>query len=231
MKLAALILAVLAAAAGGCDDDSSAPIDLDDLSVPAVDDLQAPADLAPPPVDAALVCVGGPPPDAFVPSTDAGAFCVGTSLAGTCAQAFFERIYDCFAPAGCCVSAPYGLHHGAHIEYYWANGATSIDQRVASPVDGINYPGRSWGMCATASCGRVELGGGPGATDKWSLPDGTVMIVNPATGDVTCPDNSQTNIGPGYEQCAEMTLRLDVMHKGTPVYDCPADYSKPNSCQ
>lgn len=221
MKFATLALLACASVAG-CDDETAAS----DLSAP-VEDLAIARDLSAP-VDAAL-CFAGPPPDAFIPSTDAGAFCVGTTIAGTCAQAFFERIYDCFAPAGCCVLVPYGLHHGAHIEFYWASGAVSFDQRTASPVDGILYPGKSWSMCA--SCGWVDFGGGPGGTDRWSLPDGTKMIVNPATGDVTCPDNSQANIGPGYEQCPEMDARLDVTHKGTPIYHCLPTQIVGSACQ
>jgi hypothetical protein len=226
VKLLGLALVIALAGAAGCDDEWRPP----DFAVPI--DMQVPADLArpgdlTPPLDA-FVCTGGPPPDAFVPSTDAGSFCVGTSLAGTCAQAFFERIYDCFAPAGCCAGQVYGVKHGAHIDYEWASGAHSTDQRVSSPNDGINYPGKSWGMCD--ECGRVEFGGGAGGNDLWTLPDGTTMTINPATGDVTCPDSSQANIGPGYEQCPEVTLRLDVNHKGSVVYDCPEAYPGPNTC-
>src|SRR5438094_7109846 len=70
-------------------------------------DLAAPPDLAPP-IDLAQR------PD-FAGLT----FCADTTVAGTCAQAFFQPVSVCFAPMGACTTMGDGQTYG---NLCWANG-------------------------------------------------------------------------------------------------------------
>jgi hypothetical protein len=203
LLLAALLLA-------GCDDDS-APTSAD-FAAPSVDDMAAALDLSPFP-DMAPWCVAS---DAsFPPSLDAGGFCDGTTMAGTCAQEFFRKFAECFRPAGCC------LYNGSvNVPgFAWESGA----RFQSEPGDREYY--QNGAHCAHQGAPL------PGVTgDRWTLGDGEVLDVDTTTGDVTCPDGSHANIGANYGGCAELnTLRGDTSIFGYDPAMCFKSYDGKDS--
>jgi hypothetical protein len=136
------------------------------------------------------------------PPPDAGGFCDGTPLAGTCAQAFFARVADCFNPAGCCVGTGSntvlrGWESGANYRFGMADRQWSLSQ------NGVSCAGNFPSSATTAPM-------------KWTASDGSELpFFDPTTGELHCPDGSQTNVG-AYGQC----LALQHLLRPFEVYSC-----------
>ncbi|HXU69136.1 MAG TPA: hypothetical protein VN947_07390 [Polyangia bacterium] len=179
--------------ASACGDDTTAAVDLgapvDDLSVAdlSVADLAVPSDFA--------VCIM-PPPDGFDTPVDAGGFCAGTSIAGTCIATFFAQLSECFVPKGCCRPSGGGNSHGVT----WQSGAGFY---TFSGVDGDYYAAQNV-ACAFSTSGGVTPAG-----VRWTLQGGsTSLTITDGTYDVTCPDGSHINVGNPAGQCAELDRLL-----------------------
>jgi hypothetical protein len=194
-------------ALGGCDDDTAGA---DDLAMPLYDfatvhDL-ATSDLTAAPPE---MCVPNPP-DAFDVSVDAGGFCAGTPIAGTCVQTFFAKLAECFVPAGCCRNGPGSIT----VTMAWESGAYystyAIDQE------------RHYAMI-NQSCANSRRSGLPD-TDRWVGADGSTLALVLSTGVLTCPDGSTVNIGTLSGQCAE----LDALLHPAPPLGCFQAF--PNCC-
>lgn len=217
MRLRLAMLAVLSLCIG-CDDDTTGSHGNDlDLAV-VNDDLAVPADLAPPAQDL-LQCAltsdasTGPHP------VDAGALCAGTMLEGTCAEAFFTRIVDCFDPDGCCVREVHGLPD-AEYTIDWSSGASMQHVFVNETGQGNTMlPFIHWWR-GCSDCGRVEIGGGGTNIDRWILSDGTTLFYANKTGDVQCPDGTSVNIGTNYSACSDLFAGLDVFGTSNSPYSC-----------
>src|SRR5262245_26659820 len=56
-------------------------------------------------------------------SDDSASFCVGTPIAGTCAQAFFQPASACFMESGQCTYEDHDTGSPTGKAYCWANGS------------------------------------------------------------------------------------------------------------
>jgi hypothetical protein len=195
------VVALCGLLAVGCDDDASLPADLaasSDLS--AATDLAPPKDLTPPPP----VCMI---PDGGTPASpvDAGAFCAGTPLDGTCVQAFFAKIAGCFQPAGCCA-----LMASMHERVDWASGAR-YDHYI--PEYSISYE-QSGALCGQ----QMSSLGTPPPPGHWTAGDNSTLTVTPAIGlsngpfDATCSDGTHVSFSAG--DCADLDALLSPNLQG-----------------
>lgn len=180
----------------GCGDDDTIETLSPDLSA------TAPLDLARGPNDLGTIpdqngCFY--PPDAFGPPLDAGGFCEGTPLAGTCAQTFFAKLASCFQPAGCCQA------DGSNTLYRsWQSGAHYIFRM------GTSYYSFSQNDIQCASSLGTEIQ----PYHQWTASDGSTIIFDPATGALTCPGDAQINVG-AYGSCPALEA---LLHQ----FQCPA---------
>jgi hypothetical protein len=198
MSLFAAVLALL-----GCGDDGAQQLaDLatsgDDLSV--ADDLSVGRDIAMPYdlvrdwsfsfADGSGLCASD--------GTDAG-----NGIAGTCAQPFFQKLADCWVTAGACYYY-LSMHYN---EFCWDDGAALQEYRTngdlpSLPPSYLDY------VRGTFICMTLHRPQG-GTTETWKAYDGSTLTVVPSTGDVTCPDGSAANIGPGYGNCDELNRLIN----------------------
>ena len=186
----------LCALVAGCGDDTVvpvAPLELgagaDDLGV--AHDLAGPADLTP--TDLLSLCPSTP--DAWTPPSpppDAGTFCAGTPIDGTCVQAFFAKIADCFLPAaGCCT-----CFRGNHSSCSWASGAAWDGQPAADEFKLFHD---------NASCGGSYVNF---ATTTWTAADGTQLTMTGSTSaeDAVCPGG--THVTFSFSDCADLAALI-----------------------
>jgi hypothetical protein len=197
------IVALCALALVGCGDDFTPPTDLAvvplDLSPAGARDL---ADLTPLPP---WLCPYTP--DAWTPPTtpvDAGVFCAGTPIDGTCVQAFFAKIAACFQPAGCCTLGP-----NIHEKVDWASGAHYYWYATEDQL---------WYSQGGAACGG-QSSPSFGVSGQWTGPDGSALTVTPAISrysfgpfDATCPDG--THVSFNTSDCAELVALISPSVQG-----------------
>jgi len=147
------------------------------------------------------------PVDAQPADVDAAGFCDGTPLAGTCLQPLFQRFAECFVPAGCCTE--WGANS---VRVEWASGA-ELDSDTLNFGD--RYYGRTLGPGNYTSClHAIRRSDGQGY--DFHFPDTTVTI-NPTTGDVTCSDGSQVNIGLNLGDCGALNSILGDVRLHSPI--------------
>ncbi|MDB4966147.1 MAG: hypothetical protein JWN44_1836 [Myxococcales bacterium] len=187
----------------GCDDDVVGASQ--DLAAPSGIDLASATDGA----QRADLSMG----DASYTSGDASTFCAGTSVDSTCARAFFAKLAECFVPAGAC------SHHmpsSSRWQECWEDGAA---MQLLNHCGDYTRSSREYRhgdqTCMTSelvSCAAPDV-------EAWTAGDGTMLTINLATGDVTCPDGTHDNVGPSYGNCAA----LGELIKRPTVTTCPAD--------
>ncbi|HEX8952795.1 MAG TPA: hypothetical protein VF945_13160 [Polyangia bacterium] len=167
----------------------------EDLAVPAGRDL-APLDMTTP-VDWSFNFGDG----AGLCESPADA---SNGVAGTCAQSFFAKLADCWVPSG--VMCTYDKPANHWDQFCWDDGAALQTFRCNSPA---YAPGIVCYVRGTFLCMKHEIPcdytGTPRTTEKWTAYDGTVLIHDTATGEVTCPDGSHVTIGPNYGGCVELS--------------------------
>jgi hypothetical protein len=157
------VVALCALVAAGCGDDTVVPVPPLDLGV--LDDLGGPPDLL-------QMCPSVWDLSARTP------FCAGTSVAGTCVQAFFQPIVDCLVAAGPCSCSKDNVCN-------WVSGARSS---LGAPDDA--------GLDGTLThCGTVCARFEGYMSSIWRAPDGTTLtIFSPPSSlalQATCPDGTQ----------------------------------------
>lgn len=199
MGRCALLIACAVVVGPACDNDAPAPVG--DLGV-TIPDLStndsAPADLAPARdltviLDMAL-CAPPTPRDGFASSADAAGLCDGTTIAGTCAQAFFTAFATCYVPAGCRV---YHRDNNTRASWDFASGAS-----IFWDATGIRSFSQNGHSCAFANSANFAQ------DDQWTLSDGTKLTINWTSGNVTCPDGTQIQISNPRSCDALNTLML-----------------------
>jgi hypothetical protein len=144
--------------------------------------------------------------DAGYPFVDAAGYCdnavdipdAGGGLAGTCAQAFFEKLVGCYVPSGPCV---YDYPNSSRFRVCWQSGAALEEIGGISPRYYVNGTFLCMSM-TRISAGHVEV---------WTAYDGTVLQYDKFSGDVTCPDGSHLNLGSEYGNC---TALFNLVHEG-----------------
>jgi hypothetical protein len=201
MSRGALLLAHCVLVAACADDQTTITTDLGtvvpDLSVgdlAAVPDMTYNIDFA--------HCAPFTPVDGFASSADAAAgFCDGTTLAGTCAQAFFASFAACYVPAGCRV---YLRNANTGGSWQYASGASG-----SWDITDISGYGMNGHPCATVD------GNNAARDDHWTLADGTKLTINWTSGNVTCPDGSTIQIA-NPASCDALNALINTLHKSDP---------------
>ena len=131
-----------------------------------------------------------PAPDLLI------AFCAGTGLAGTCVQAFFAPLMDCFQPTGACTDSnvdtfpSYCWPNGMVIHVGHGPGEETIDYENNGSTC-YSYLFAAWGTTATAG--------------------NTMIDFNRQSGDYSCGGVSG-NVGANCGGCVELCnlLQPDV---------------------
>lgn len=145
-------------------------------------------------------CVPLTPVDGFASSADAAGFCDGTTLAGTCAQAFFARFASCYVPAGC---REYHRTNNTIASWSFASGAYTFWD-----LSGIRAFSQSGHSCASSDSTGLSQ------DDRWTLNDGTKLTINWTSGNVTCPDGSQIQIS-NPKSCDALNTLVTVPMAGS----------------
>jgi hypothetical protein len=140
-------------------------------------------------------------PDGFASSADAAGFCDGTTLAGTCAQAFFSSFAACYVPAGCRV---YYRENNTRGSWQYASGASGH----WDITDYSDYEMNGH------SCAYVD-GNNIARDDHWTLADGTKLTINWTSGNVTCPDGSTIQIA-NPTSCDALMALINTPHTSDP---------------
>ena len=184
-----------------------------DLAVPE-DDFGVSQDLA---LGARDLAVAPLISDLAFTSADATGFCAMTSIDGTCVQAFFELLVECFVPQGNCDQFD---TDSAHQLACWESGSgTEYSEEAGcySPYQAARFymRGNYTCMIADLACGTVET---------WTAADGTTLVVDTISGDATCADGTHVNVGPSYDACADLqrlTVRNPYLHPAALESACP----------
>jgi hypothetical protein len=159
------VVALCAFLAASCGDDTVVPIPPLDLGVSD--------DLAVGPPDLLQMCPSVYDLSARTP------FCAGTSVAGTCVQAFFQPIVDCWVAAGPCSCSKDGVCN-------WVSGARA---NLLPPDDG--------GLGTLTQCGTLCARYSGYMSSTWRAPDGTTLTIydppSSTTLYATCPDGTQVS--------------------------------------
>ena len=152
--------------------------------------------------------------------------CVGTAVAGTCAEQFFEPFVQCFVFAGACrtwfSNSSAGtcfengaqvlmgtLTHASHPTSYWMGNTLCL--RTYSYFDHVSPPvtlrQKQFCLPSDASCGLQYADGS--ADELWATPRGGALY-DVSTGIFTCPDGTQVDLGANLGGCEVLNDLLSV---------------------
>jgi len=136
-------------------------------------------------------------------TTSSGGFCDGSKVAGTCAQPFFAAVASCLSTLGSCVDqiTPTGATT-FNEDVCWSTG-----QRRHTAADASNNTTVStWTSKASAACLTTQSTNELGTYTA----NGTSLVYDESTGQLSCPDGSTANIGvPGGDLCPDVDVILD----------------------
>jgi hypothetical protein len=133
-------------------------------------------------------------------------FCAGTAVAGTCAQAYFATVADCFGtpPTGTCQSQEYENDGGAGggKAYCWSDGSHLYAHFTLNDAGLANATGQ-WINGHGTTCMTADVVGGMAGNESLITyhAGGSDLVYDTLTGAVTCPDGSHANIGAGQTLC------------------------------
>lgn len=163
-------------------------------------------------------CPGGSPSDGAVDMTQpldlaALTFCQGTPIAGTCVQSYMAPVAACFNATGTCTTnAP----SPGDTNTCWETGAQflSTTDTASMKVQG-NW--KSENGAKTCMTGEFTAAGFTFTTSSGKL------TYNPASGAVTCPDNSTLNLSASgqYGGCAAFKDLVGVPMQRCITGKCP----------
>ncbi len=142
--------------------------------------------------------------DAVSTTASGGGFCDGTKVSGTCAQAFFAAAAACLSTLGACTDQITPTSATTFNEdVCWSTGQTRHVQ-----ADGTSHVTTStWVSQTSATC----LTSNSTYEQGTYTANGTSLVYDESTGDLTCPDGSSANIGTvaGGDLCPDVASILD----------------------
>ena len=129
---------------------------------------------------------------------DAAGFCDDTigdgGLASSCARAFFQKLVECYVPTAPCLHQMVG---SSESRVCWSTGAWVHEIASAGFRDYYNDDLLCMSLHVTHPSGQT--------LETWTAGDGTTLLVNENTGDVTCPDGSHSTLASESGYCPALS--------------------------